>query len=165
MPKISFDHVKRYLLPTLVLIPLAYLLAREVLFHLKSDRDKIAYCINTIVASANQRQVGSLLDQVSDDYHDRFHSNKDALRKTLQGMWFRYRKVAVCLQENPKITINPKHPNEASVVFSASVKLSATPNGPGSDVLLRMRGTDKFYLKLKKVGGGWKVISCAGKAE
>ena len=154
-------QLRRLILPLLVLAILAALFVDWLRTRWLPEEEKIRRAVRAVVDGACRRDIGAMLAPVSATYTDRFHPTRDALCRTLQAMWLRYKEVRVDLQGDPLVRLDPEHPDKATADIVAVVLLGEVKGQPPTETLVhRLRGTDAFRILLRQEDGVWRITSC-----
>jgi len=138
-----------------VLVIVAIFAYSLILDRLATDENRIRTVINTIVDSAEKRNLRKISGCLHADFRE---EELDLDRRTtidIMGRLFLTYPVIRAEVQGVNVKIIDEATAEARFIGSASAARS--PDSPGEE-LLRYRRSDRFLITFKKENGKWRII-------
>lgn len=159
-------HLKLALPLLLVLICLGFFAAPRLRYYWANDEEKIRLSLDGLAQGGRDRHIGDILTHISESYSDRWHKDRENLRRSLTYILFsRYKRVKVELSEI-EIEFDPADSEKALTRFHAVI-LGSThgDQDPNEPFVRAIRGSDRFLLAWRKEGSRWRVVEALAPGE
>jgi len=138
-----------------VLVVAALFAYSLILDRLTTDEARIRTAINTIVDSAEERNLRRISAYLHDDFHEEELNLDRETTLSIMGRVFLTYPVIRARVRGLMVKIIDETTAEARFIGTASAARS--PDSPGED-LLHHRRSDRFLITFKKEDGKWLII-------
>jgi hypothetical protein len=119
----------------------------------ETDEARIGALVTELAEQATKKDVGEMIDHVSDAYRDADGLDRQELKRYLAAMLFRADWTEVVITSRSVNVEGPRATAELSAVLARGRSASGDVD-PGLSV-----GAHRITLKLEREGAEWKIVS------